>query len=188
MVLNKIVQEALNDTLILHKRQKRKGTDIPYASHPITLAMLLLESGLSEVIVVAALLHDTIEDTELTVQDLRLKYGDEITEIVLQCTEPDQSLKWEIRKENTIRHFNKKNINAKWVTLADKLHNLYSLKHQHDEMGDNLWQYFSRGYDQQRWYYNALLVLFQSEDEFINHDLLKMYKSLYIELFEGSVE
>lgn len=186
MVLNKLIQEALHDTLKLHKTQLRKGTDIPYASHPITLAMLLIESGLEEKIIVAALLHDTIEDTDMTIHQLKTKYGEEITNMVLNCTEPDQSLKWEIRKQNTIEQFGEKPDDVKWVIIADKLHNLYSLKHQHDDMGDSLWQYFSRGYEQQKWYYSSLLNLFEQEEIFKNHALFKLYLELYIELFKGS--
>jgi len=71
MILSKKVQQALNDTLVYHRHQKRKGTDIPYAAHPISLAVLLIDGKFSEEMVIAALLHDTIEDTSMTEEELK---------------------------------------------------------------------------------------------------------------------
>jgi len=185
MVLSKRLQNALNDTLILHEKQKRKGTEIPYASHPISLAMLLLEHGLSEDIVIAALLHDTIEDTRLTEEALLDKYGKTVFDLVMSCTEKDQSQKWETRKEHTLEKFDYISQEAKWIVLVDKLHNIYSMYHQYLVEGEALWQHFSRGKDKQAWYYSNLLLKFQSVKAFENHQLLIQYQDLYKALFEG---
>lgn len=185
MVLSKRLQNALNDTLILHEKQKRKGTVIPYASHPITLAMLLLEHDLEEDIIIAALLHDTIEDTILTEEALKGKYGQSVYDLVIACTEKDQSQKWEIRKQHTLDRFVSLDPKAKWIVLVDKLHNIYSMYHQYLVEGENLWQYFSRGKDKQTWYYKSLLTKFKTVEAFDNHQLLIEYEKLYMALFEG---
>lgn len=185
MILSEKVQSALNDTLVYHKHQKRKGTEIPYAAHPISLAMLLIENKLNEDLVVAALLHDTIEDTSMSPEYLRTVYGDKVYELVMAVTEMDQTEPWEIRKQHTIDKFPKLNNKAKWLVLVDKLHNLYSMVNQYKEIKDELWQYFSRGYEKQRWYYQSLLDLFLKEKSFENHELLTEYQRNFMILFEG---
>lgn len=184
MILSEKLQHALNDTLVLHKHQKRKGTVIPYASHPISLAMLLIDAKLKEEIVIAALLHDTIEDTELDEKSLRDKYGQEIYDLVMACTEKDQSQKWEIRKSHTIEKFPGLSEDAKWIVLVDKLHNLYSMYYQYQVVGDALWDNFSRGPEKQQWYYHTLLEKFRQEAQFKNHELLMKYEDFYQKLFE----
>jgi (p)ppGpp synthase/HD superfamily hydrolase len=184
MILSDKLQHALNDTLVLHRHQKRKGTEIPYASHPITLAMLLIDAKLDEDIVVAALLHDTIEDTSLEESELKAKYGQRVYDMVMACTEKDQSQQWEMRKKHTVSKFSLLSDDAKWIVLADKLHNLYSMSYQHNKIGDELWQFFSRGVEKQKWYYQSLLGEFKKVEAFKNSELLLLYEKLYIDLFE----
>lgn len=184
MILSNNVQKALNDALVYHRHQKRKGTDIPYAAHPISLAVLLIDGKFSEDMVVAALLHDTIEDTSMTEDELRERYGQRVYELVMACTEKDQSQAWEERKRHTIDKFAKLDEEAKWILLVDKLHNLYSMTEQYKVVGDELWRFFSRGYDHQKWYYGELLRAFKSYHPFRRHDLFERFEEFYQELFE----
>ncbi|MCH4887586.1 bifunctional (p)ppGpp synthetase/guanosine-3',5'-bis(diphosphate) 3'-pyrophosphohydrolase [Acidaminobacter sp. JC074] len=184
MILSNNVQKALNDTLVYHRHQKRKGTDIPYAAHPISLAVLLIDGKFSEEMVIAALLHDTIEDTSMTEAELKERYGQRVYDLVMACTEKDQSQPWEERKRHTIEKFHRLDEEAKWILLVDKLHNIYSMTEQYKLVGDRLWQFFSRGYDKQKWYYGELLKTFSQHKPFHNHDLLKRYEEFYLELFE----
>ncbi len=184
MILSKKVQQALNDTLVYHRHQKRKGTDIPYAAHPISLAVLLIDGKFSEEMVIAALLHDTIEDTSMTEEELKNRYGSRVYELVMACTEKDQSEPWEKRKLHTIEKFNYLDEEVKWILLVDKLHNLYSMVEQYKVVGDELWRFFSRGYEKQKWYYSELLKNFREYKPFKNHDLFNRFEECYKELFE----
>ena len=109
-----------------HKNQRRKDADAsPYINHPIALANVLANEGgvVDATVLCAAVLHDTIEDTETTADELRQLFGDKVTSIVLEVTD-DKSLAKEVRKEEQVRHAPHISTEAKLVKLADKICNL----------------------------------------------------------------
>lgn len=109
-----------------HRNQRRKDVDAsPYINHPIALASILSNEGGVEdpVVLCAALLHDTIEDTDTTSQELVETFGVEITNVVLEVTD-DKTLAKEVRKEEQVRHAPHISTEAKLVKLADKICNL----------------------------------------------------------------
>jgi guanosine-3',5'-bis(diphosphate) 3'-pyrophosphohydrolase len=109
-----------------HKNQRRKDHEAsPYINHPLSLARLLaVDGGVNDVeVLMAAVLHDTIEDTETTADELRAKFGDRVTEIVLEVTD-DKSLPKHRRKELQVEHAHMKSREAALVKLADKTCNL----------------------------------------------------------------
>ena len=109
-----------------HKDQRRKDADAsPYINHPIALANVLAnEGGVNDVIVLcAAVLHDTIEDTETTAEELAKAFGPEVTAIVLEVTD-DKTLDKDVRKQRQIEHAPHISKEAKLVKLADKICNL----------------------------------------------------------------
>jgi guanosine-3',5'-bis(diphosphate) 3'-pyrophosphohydrolase len=109
-----------------HRNQRRKDADAsPYINHPIALANVLANEGgiANEDVLIAALLHDTIEDTQTTEQELRETFGDKITSIVLEVTD-DKSLPKSERKLKQIEHAANASMDAKLVKLADKICNL----------------------------------------------------------------
>lgn len=109
-----------------HKNQRRKDLDAsPYINHPLALASVLaVEGGVeSPEVICAALLHDTIEDTETTADELTAIFGDKVTGIVLEVTD-DKCLDKDVRKEEQVRHAPYISPEAKLVKLADKICNL----------------------------------------------------------------
>ncbi len=109
-----------------HKNQRRKDADAtPYVNHPIALANVLKQEGEVDdvAVLVAAILHDTIEDTETTAEELRAIFGKEIASIVLEVTD-DKSLPKAERKRLQIEHATVASHSAKLVKLADKICNL----------------------------------------------------------------
>lgn len=109
-----------------HRNQRRKDADAsPYINHPIALAHLLSTAGgVDDVVVLqAAVLHDTIEDTETTEAELRARFGDDVADIVLELTD-DKSLPKQRRKELQVEHAPHKSTRAALVKLADKTCNL----------------------------------------------------------------
>ena len=109
-----------------HRNQRRKDADAsPYINHPIALANVLAnEGGIQDISVLcAAILHDTIEDTETTADELQDLFGRKVTSIVLEVTD-DKSLEKHVRKQRQIEHASHISHEAKLVKLADKICNL----------------------------------------------------------------
>lgn len=109
-----------------HRDQRRKDADAsPYINHPIALANVLANEGgiLDLSVLCAAILHDTIEDTETTADDLQDLFGSKVTSIVLEVTD-DKSLEKHVRKQRQIEHASHISHEAKLVKLADKICNL----------------------------------------------------------------
>jgi guanosine-3',5'-bis(diphosphate) 3'-pyrophosphohydrolase len=109
-----------------HRNQRRKDADAtPYINHPIALANVLKEEGgvTDPVVLAAAILHDTIEDTETTAYELETLFGPDITKVVLEVTD-DKALGKAERKQLQIEHASTASHQAKLVKLADKICNL----------------------------------------------------------------
>ncbi|KAA3625611.1 MAG: bifunctional (p)ppGpp synthetase/guanosine-3',5'-bis(diphosphate) 3'-pyrophosphohydrolase [Proteobacteria bacterium] len=109
-----------------HRNQRRKDADAsPYINHPIALADVLAnEGGVTDITVLcAAVLHDTIEDTETSVDELDTLFGSRVTSVVLEVTD-DKSLEKHVRKQRQIEHAPHISRAAKLVKLADKICNL----------------------------------------------------------------
>lgn len=139
MKTTKEIFDALLFASEKHRKHKRKDLDqTPYINHPIKVAGLLLNTGGVEdpVLIKAALLHDTIEDTDATEEELRRKFGNEVTDIVLEVTD-DKSLAKEERKFLQIENAPKKSKSAKILKLADKIANLEDILNSPPKDWDN---------------------------------------------------
>lgn len=122
----KLIFKALDFAADKHKNQNRKGADsTPYINHPIKVAKLLVDvGGVTDLdIILAALLHDTIEDTETTKEELFERFGENITNYVVEMTD-DKSLEKSIRKELQIKNAPHKSQGAKLIKICDKICNI----------------------------------------------------------------
>src|SRR5262249_25465968 len=121
-----LVIRAIEFAAQKHRMQRRKDTDAsPYINHPIALIhVLCIDGGISEpVVLAAAALHDTIEDTETTAGELRDLFGDEIAALVLEMTD-DKKLPKAERKRLQIEHAQHMSKEGALIKLADKICNL----------------------------------------------------------------
>ena len=105
MDYSKLTIKALEYAALNHKDDVRKGTATPYIVHPVEVAMILKESSLAEEIVAAGILHDILEDTNVSPEEIRSEFGEEILRLVLGASEKlenrdDRS--WRKRKEHTV--------------------------------------------------------------------------------------
>ena len=144
-----------------HKDQIRKGTDIPYLGHLLSVAGFVIEADGTETEAIAALLHDAPEDQggEATLAEIREKFGGDVAGIVKECSDTFETPKppWRERKANYIRHLSEASDSALLVSLADKLHNARAILRDYHDIGDELWQRFSVKDPQQHlWYYRSL--------------------------------
>jgi len=155
-----MIDLAIDFAALAHKGKDRKGTDIPYISHPYGVGVILLQAGCEEEVVVAGILHDTVEDTPVTIDDIRELFGERVASIVWGCSEPDKSLPWEERKRHTLEYLKTAPLDVRMVTCADKLHNIRSMSAEYEIIGDKLWERFNRGKEAQEWYYRGIVESF----------------------------
>ena len=123
-----LLLEAVAFAADKHRNQRRKDAESsPYINHPIALASLLKREGVDDVAVLcAALLHDTIEDTNTTADELRVLFGEVITSVVLEVTD-DKNLEKAERKRLQVANAHMLSERAKLVKLADKICNVYDM-------------------------------------------------------------
>lgn len=144
------VKRALDWAAQLHEHQLRKypGVRVPYMSHLAGVVATLSRHGFRADVVVAGALHDAIEDAGVTRDDIAARFGAEVAELVVACSEADKSLPWEARKQAYLEAFPKKPWDAQAITLADKIDNLESLLVCRADHGDP-WAQLKRGREAQ---------------------------------------
>jgi (p)ppGpp synthase/HD superfamily hydrolase len=154
--------DALAWAIDAHGAQRKKGTDVPYHAHLLGVASLVLNDGGSEDEAVAAVLHDLVEDTDATVEDVRGRFGDRVARIVDACTDAYERPKpeWWDRKRAYIARLDTAQPDELRVSLADKLYNASSIAWDLRVRGDDLWRVFGSGRDGQIWYYRTLADIF----------------------------
>lgn len=153
-----MVYEAIQTSIAAHKGQLRKLEDGVYVAHPLEVAIILAQNGADESVIVAGILHDTLEDTTMSMVDLREQFGEKITQIVAGCTEPNKQANWMTRKEWTINHLHQTATHQmRMVICADKLSNIRSIERSLKVVGKDIWDHFHAPYQRQKWYYQSML-------------------------------
>ncbi|MBI4870456.1 MAG: bifunctional (p)ppGpp synthetase/guanosine-3',5'-bis(diphosphate) 3'-pyrophosphohydrolase [Candidatus Riflebacteria bacterium] len=153
------LEQAIQVAAVAHAGQFRKGTEIPYLVHPVAVAMMLQRAGCDEDVVIAGLLHDTLEDTSLDAGVIRERFGERVLALVQSCSEPQKSAPWEDRKRHTLALLESAAPDVRLVACADKLHNIRSIACDSMNEGEGFWQRFRRGKESQGWYYRSLVAL-----------------------------
>lgn len=164
--LSKRFEEALLLATRLHAGQPRKGKDVPYITHLLAVASLVLEAGGGEDEAIAALLHDAIEDSgdKICLEDIRQRFGETVADIVDGCTDARTLPKppWRGRKEAYIAHLGDAPASERLVAVADKLHNARTVLADYRAEGEAVWERFNGGREGTLWYYRALVETFQA--------------------------
>ena len=157
---------ALALAVTAHDGQVRKGTHIPYVSHPMAVASLALEMGADEDQAIAALLHDVLEDGGAHyAAQIQAQFGSRVLSIVQGCTDgvPDaHGLKpdWWQRKRAYLAHLAQTSDDVLLVSGADKLHNARAINADLAALGPVLFERFTSGRDGTLWYYQSLAEVF----------------------------
>lgn len=151
----------------MHAGQVRKGSGVPYVAHLLAVSAIAIENGADEEVAIAALLHDTLEDTPATYEDLLDRFGQRVADIVRACSDTEVVPKppWRERKEAYLAHLRSldpvADADILVVSLADKLHNARALLSDHHSIGDELWARFRTGSAaDQIWVYRELADIF----------------------------
>jgi (p)ppGpp synthase/HD superfamily hydrolase len=171
-----LLKSAFDWASVWHRGQNRKypGTEVPYVSHLMGVAVILARHGFDDEVVAAGALHDVIEDCSIQRDELARRFGERVAELVSQSSEPDRTLPWEERKKRYIELFPAKPWEAQAITLADKIDNLRSILLAQRDHGDP-WPMFKRGRDLQIERFDALL---QAALRLAPHPLVDEYASV----------
>src|SRR5689334_15091995 len=153
-----MLDRAIKVAARAHAGQVRKGTDVPYIYHPYAVGMMLARAGCDEEVVAGGILHDTVEDTHLTLEWIRDNFGERVAMIVDGCSEPNHSSeRWETRKAHTLAYLRTAPWEVRVVACADKLHDVQSILAEGEDAGEGVWARFKRGRAEQEWYYRGLV-------------------------------
>lgn len=173
---------AFSFALENHSGQVRKASSIPYIAHLMGVASLVLEAGGDEVLAIAALLHDVVEDCggAPMLKEVRRRFGSRVAKIVDGCTDTDQFPKppWRERKDNYIQRLKAEHADTRLVSAADKLNNVRSIASDYRAIGESVWSRFNGGREGTLWYYRTLL------DEFLRHKPNRVTRDLEVAVRE----
>lgn len=172
-----------------HSGQTRKVQNSPYILHPVEVASIVGTMTNDEATLCAAVLHDTIEDTDTTLEEIRENFGKRVALLVMTETENKRADRpaaetWHLRKEETLIMLeNTKDISVKMMWLGDKLSNVRSFYREYLKKGDELWQQFNqKDPREQAWYYRTII---KSIPELKDTDAYREFVRLVNEIFKN---
>ncbi len=155
-VLSSRLRLAINTAAVAHRDHVRKGSGVPYVSHLFAVMHLLNSVTDDEDILIAGLLHDTLEDVpeNYPAAQMEADFGPRVLALVKDLTKDDSLPDWKVRADAYLRHLeHEAHRDAVLISLADKTHNLMSILDDHEQLGESLWDRFNSGKDQQKWWY-----------------------------------
>lgn len=159
--MSDLVFKAITFASECHEGQFRKGTEIPYIVHPLSMLRFLARLGAPAELQAAAVLHDVVEDTDATLDDIAERFGPRVAALVEGATEKDKSLSWMERKKAAIHHAEEsQDLELLVLKCVDKLDNLSDIREDHELHGETIWARFKADHAAQMWYYGTLTRLF----------------------------
>lgn len=169
VILSERFEKALIYATVIHAGQFRKDMGVPYIAHLLGVASIAFEYGADEDEAIGALLHDAAEDAGGLgrIEDIRVRFGDKVAEIVKGCTDAVTIPKppWRERKETYIAHLAEATASTRLVPASDKLHNARAILRDLRLHKDALWSRFKGGKDGSLWYYRSLVAAFRQHGQ-----------------------
>ena len=183
---SKKYSEAIQFAAVAHEGAYRKGTKIPYITHVVEAGLIAMALTEDEDTIVAAILHDIVEDTTYELTDIEKQFGSRVAKLV--SYESEDKMKdipaedsWKIRKEAFLNHLSDAQLEAKIICLADKLSNIRMSVKTHAELGDDMWLVFNqKDKKMQEWYYRSI---YEKLPELSDTEAYKEYVTCCDEVF-----
>lgn len=184
-------QDRLNKAIVFaterHSGQFRKATTLPYILHPLEVLQILYSMRADTNLMISGVLHDTVEDTDTSLDEIRELFGDDVAELVASNSE-DKSKTWDERKHHTIDELAKADERVKMLIMADKLSNLRSIAFDYEEIGDKLWDRFNAPKEKQAWYYDGIQdalydMQFIPECEKLYWEFVALFKDVFVKYY-----
>ena len=181
------IEKAIRFAVDAHEGAKRKGKDRPYILHPLEAMTIVAGMTGDEDVIVAAVLHDTVEDTRVTAADIEEAFGPRVRDLVMAESEdkmrelPAES-SWSLRKQAAIDRLGTLDRDARLICLGDKLANIREMGRDHAALGDELWKRFNqKDRREHAWYYRAIFVVLAGE--FGDVPEIREYRALLEKIF-----
>ena len=157
-----LFDRAIEFAVKAHSGAVRKGTETPYIVHPMEVAAIVATMTNNADVLAGAVLHDVVEDTEYTAQDIRAEFGDKVADLVASESENKRedlpsSETWKVRKQETLEHLLYAPVEVKMITLGDKLSNIRAIYRDYSVLGDKVWERFNqKDKVEHAWYYRGV--------------------------------
>ena len=183
--MESVLDKAIFFAVKAHEGQMRKDGS-SYILHPLEVAVIAGTMTNDTDVLAAAVLHDTVEDTDTTADDILNSFGPRVAELVAHETEDKRpemkaSDSWKIRKEESLAVLKDSDVNSKILWVSDKLSNMRSLVRDYDTMGEKVFERFNeKDPKEQRWYHETVL---EYTKELAEYSAYKEYKSLFDKVF-----
>lgn len=184
---NSLLHDAIRYASEKHEGQYRKGTVMPYIVHPLETMQILNSMGADIPLQIAGVLHDTLEDTSATADELELLFGEEICRLVCMHSE-DKSKSWERRKQTAIAELSQADKAFQMLVMADKVSNLRSMLRDYMAEGEALWERFQRPKEKQSWYYSHIQdALWDMQNDSntapVYWEMVGLYKDIFVQYY-----
>ena len=190
---NKPLNTELLDRAIVfavkaHAGTERRGKGFPYIVHPMEAVEIVSTMTTDQELLAAAALHDTVEDTPVTVEQIRAEFGDRVAELVSSESDTfedgvSEEDSWHSRKQAAIDRLAKASHDAKIVALGDKLSNMRAIARDYSLKGDELWKLFhAKNRSDHEWHYRGLA---ESLSELSDTFAYKEFVQLINQVFDG---
>lgn len=173
-----IVEFATSFAADKHKNQYRNDKKTLYISHLVGVALILQKHNFPTEVIAGAILHDVLEDTDTTPEELHMVFGEKILEMV-QAVTYDNSLSYFERKKKYIETVKNGSISSKAISIADKIHNMHNLLNDLEKDISKTWASFGSTKEQKLWFEEEVLKMFK---ESWDHPLVSEYETLVTKL------
>ena len=188
---NKPLNTAILDRAIIfavkaHTGTERRGKGYPYIIHPMEAVEIVATMTKDQELLAAAILHDTVEDTNVTVDQIRDEFGDRVADLVASESDEmpvgvSEEDSWHARKQAAIDRLSKASREAKIVAMGDKLSNMRAIARDYAEQGDKLWNLFHvKDRKSHEWHYRGLAdALKELDGTFAYQEFVKLINQVF---------
>lgn len=175
--------KAVKFAVEAHQGTERRGKGYPYIVHPMEAASIVASITNDQEMLAAAILHDTVEDTDVTIEQIREQFGNRVAELVQHETAPlDEKLSWREKKTEQIKQLTVAPYDSKVVALGDKLSNMRGIAMDYRKVGDKVWKLFHapNGKADVEWYYRSLgETLSELKEELAYQEFVSLLKEVF---------
>lgn len=172
-MFEELTSEMLHKAVVFaaqaHRHHLRKGTQVPYVTHPFLVMRILDRLGFDEQVLAAALLHDVLEDTPTTFDELRREFGERVAVLVQSVSETKvdklgRQIPWELRKSEKVENLRTAPLEAKAIALADLLDNFHMTYLDERSIGPSVWQRFNAPREKRLEHARQIVAVCHSDD------------------------
>ena len=183
-----LLDRAIIFAVKAHAGTERRGKGFPYIVHPMEAVEIVATMTSDQELLAAAALHDTVEDTDVSIEDIKSQFGERIAHLV--DAESDKKIEgvseeksWHERKQAAIARLTSASHDGKIVALGDKLSNMRAIARDYLQMGDKLWELFHvKEKEAHSWHYHGLLEALKELEETFAY---KEFKQLVAQVFDN---